>query len=272
MNFKLKALAAAMVLAAFAGQASADIQAGNSNTTSPNGELVFFAYGLDGGGNAFTYVKDLGVSFASFVAAPSYALTNLGTDANWASFTGASHVGNEFWGVFATQKTSTSTSAAGAIAVLTTAAANDVSTVSGLSNTNLANALGKANTGITSINGGGTNYAVNNSYFFDTSTSGLPQNLGWQLGSDFGSTGAFIGATNVIGDATAAHMFDVVRGAGSNAAGHPTVFDVDATKAWKLEGNNLSYAALAPVPEPETYSMLAAGLLMLGAVARRRRV
>ena len=48
----------------------------------------------------------------------------------------------------------------------------------------------------------------------------------------------------------------------------PLTANLDAT-------GNFSFTSapqVAAVPEPETYGMLAAGLLMLGAVARRRRV
>jgi hypothetical protein len=96
MNFKLKALVAAVALAAVAGQAAADIQVGNDKAASPNGELVFYAYGFDASGNAATYVKDLDVYFNAFVTAPSYAATNLSTDANWTAFNDAPLVSDKY--------------------------------------------------------------------------------------------------------------------------------------------------------------------------------
>ena len=50
-------------------------------------------------------------------------------------------------------------------------------------------------------------------------------------------------------------------------------FQVDAATPmqWKLAADGtLSYGALAPVPEPETYALFLAGLGMIGAIARRR--
>ena len=268
MKFTLKTLVAAVALAA-AGHAMAEIQPGNVNGVS--GELVFFAYGLDASGNAAAYVKDLGVTFGSFAATPSYSLTNIGADTNWIAFNSASLVGPKNWGVFGLEKVSSSTTVANAFSIMTTATGDDVSVISSLKNTNLANAFGKTGTGITGVNVGNINYAVNDSYYFDTSTSGLPQNLGSQLGSDFGSNGVFLSSTNVIGTTTTAHMFDISRGVGTTPAGVPTVADINVNGQWTFNGNTLDYT-VAAIPEPETYGMLLAGLMMIGVIARRRMV
>lgn len=270
MNFKLKALVAAVAFAA-AGSAFAAIQPGNNAATSQQGELVFYAFGYDANGNAATYVKDLGVSFNTFVATPSYAAVDLDTDANWSSFLGAG-LSNTQWGVFATQKTANSATAANGIRILTTAAGNDASQE--ISNANLTLAHGNTNVALVALNFGSTDYATNSSYYFSPAAVNGPAsgNFGAYLGSDFKTTGVFFNITNPIGT-TSASFFQVARGAGSNAAGIPVVTDVDATKVWNLTaGNELSYAVpTAPIPEPETYAMMAAGLMLLGAVARRRR-
>jgi hypothetical protein len=43
---------------------------------------------------------------------------------------------------------------------------------------------------------------------------------------------------------------------------------MQANAAWN--GNSLSLAVSAPVPEPETYALMLAGLGLVGFVARRR--
>jgi hypothetical protein len=272
MNFKLKALVAAVAFAA-AGSAFAAVQPGNQQTSSKQGEVVFYAFGYDANGNAATYVKDLGVAFDTFTTTPGFAKVDLDTDNNWTSFLNAGLTGSQ-WGVFATQKTSAATTgaaSAGAIRLLTTAAGNDATQA--MSNANMTTALGNANLALVALNAGSTDYATNSSYYFAPATvDGFTPsgNFGAFLGSDYNTTGVFFNATNALGTTTTAQFFNVSRGLGSNAAGVPVVTDVDATKVWTLNaGNELSY--VAAVPEPETYAMMAAGLLMLGAVARRRR-
>jgi hypothetical protein len=270
MKFKIKALVAAVALAAFAGQAAADVRPGNSNTSSPNGELVFFAYTVDGSGNVASYIKDLGVTTDVFAATPAYANVSLTGDGNWTSFTGVA-TSQKFWGVFGTQKLSASTTAANATSLFTTFAGNDASGVSALFNNQYGLAFSNANNAIGALNAGGTNYPANTSAFFgfapvdNGSASG---NFGAYLNSDFATLGVFPNSVNPF-STDRAQFYDVSRGLGTAAAGIPTVADVNSLKNWHFDGSSLEY--VAAVPEPETYGMLLAGLMMVGAIARRRR-
>ena len=111
MKFKLKAIVAAVALAA-AGHALADIQPGNLTSGANGGELVFYAFDDV---TKTSYVKDLGVTFASFLGNANYnnvftggtVLGNISSDANWTAYLGsvANNTSNTLWGVFDSLKT-----------------------------------------------------------------------------------------------------------------------------------------------------------------------
>lgn len=266
MISKLKAVVAAVALAAVAGQASANIA--NPGVGAP-GELVFWAYGQDALGNYATYAKDLGVTYDAFVSSPSFALTDLGLDSNWNSFiNNASLVGNKGWVV--TALATQGGTGLNSRKILTTFTGDNFG--AGVTNGPMTNAYGNFSTGVAAINvTDGSANGVNNSYYFDTSTNGTDKNLGWKLTNDYGMSGTFPAAANIVGTTTTANFYSVIK-TSSNSGLAATITDIDASTAyWTLSGNNLSYGTVAAVPEPETYGMLAAGLLMLGAVARRRR-
>ncbi|AXS81484.1 PEP-CTERM sorting domain-containing protein [Dechloromonas sp. HYN0024] len=103
---------------------------------------------------------------------------------------------------------------------------------------------------LTALTGAGTS-AYTNAANAGNFTNGMKNSWG---GNAAGWT-----TDNVVG--TAADFYTVT--AATSAAGGTLV-----ASGITFDGTTVAVAA---VPEPETYSMLAAGLLMLGAVARRRK-
>lgn len=103
---------------------------------------------------------------------------------------------------------------------------------------------------------------------FESPALGTPGTLaGWVFtGSSAGLSSGYSGGSffsYVEGRGTNAitvHMEDLFPGPGPYDPGTDTFHDV----SFRI--------SLAPVPEPETYAMLLAGLGVLGAVARRRRI
>lgn len=112
------------------------------------------------------------------------------------------------------------------------------------------------------------------------------------LGSGSGVQGSVVGI-DLIGDLMGQYRFGVgttpVWGSFSSLISVPSDADTGlfefsqtltgltpGTKYWinlKGTGTDASYSlTLAPVPEPETYAMLLAGLGLMGTIARRRKV
>jgi hypothetical protein len=260
MKFQFKAIVAALAMVA-AGQAFAAIQPGTTAQGANGSELVFYAF--DDAAKT-SYVKDLGVTFASFIAAPtSLGSVNIGGDANWATY--LTNVGNNtantYWGVFATEKTSAL--AANGVNILTTARGNaPTATTTG----NVRGIDGSFNTiYLGALQGTDATYAANLSYVYDLNTTSAANWANSMAHNLYGKVS--FNADNLIGTSANFYRLSAAASASTNAT-LTTV--LAAPTQLTFDGQNLSITAA--VPEPETYSMLAAGLLMLGAVARRRKM
>ena len=238
MNFKLKALVAAVALAACVGQAAAAPVLPTATTSS---DLLFFAMDQAAG---TSFVFDLGS------ASNLLSLNQNITGSNWTSFLAAegNSLANVTWGLAFDQGTGGSNSMFGT--TLT-----DTNVIGAESNAKLSagrvvfnNVLNNAL--YSSVSAGG-------SVFTSSPSAG---NYTTSMSNTWGGNAAGWTSDNAVG--TAANFYTV------NFASAPNGGTLIASGI-TFDGVSVAVAA---VPEPETYSMLFAGLMMLGAIARRRKI
>lgn len=239
MSFKIKALAAAIALAGAVGQASA---AGQN-------DVLFFVYNNTAG---VSYVYDIGSTFNP--TTDTINSLNVAVGADWASFTSAvgANSASNMWGVIENMG---SNRVGGTLAAGATFAATNP--------TNMATIMNNLTGALTGVSVGGTHYGVGTGFDNLVGTFVTPGGIGNWNGNGWNSA-------NLV----SAGAIDVAfKSALPGARGSVTLTSYTPSNGngFAFDGANLSYN-VAAVPEPETYGMLVAGLLMLGAVARRRRV
>ncbi len=258
MKLKLKLLVAAAALAA-AGQASAAI----STSQSGNGELFLSVYDSVA---QMSYTRDLGITIDGFVSSANSNLT-FAADSLLSGFKGADGLLNTgiTWGIGAAD-------GYGVNRYLTTtnAAASSIGTL----NNGQLKAFKGADVYLGAVNdlaaanfGGSIDTAVNSSVTA-TPTDGaayVPANIGdnWVGNANF----------SMMGNVGQAQNFFLLSTVGTTATAKIKVSQYAnalGASTWNLgTDGKLSYS-VAAVPEADTWAMFGVGLLMVGAIARRR--
>jgi hypothetical protein len=262
MNFKLKALVAAAVVATTMSGAA------NAIEVSSNGEMFLVAF--DSVSNN-SYIKALGVSALAFDGSSDYSAALTG-DANWTSFSSAAtfNAANVSYSVLGYSVGATSFSS---IMRTTASSATVVGGTNGawdLLNSDVSGAGGGLNTWM-------SNGPLGNATVTGTSSRFIAASVGDATAAQIGNvwenqmptivnTSAALGAND--------SFYTITReqssGRGSSAK---QVIVSSLLGNWNLSAAGyLTYlsASTAPVPEADSAAMLLAGLGLMGFVARRR--
>lgn len=273
-SLKLSVLAASLALVA--GAAQAQIADG---TQGANAEMFLSVYDAT---TQMSFVKDLGITVGSFQptsgAAAANTSFNLAGDAKWTAFTNAvaaagSNLGNSVYNVVGA---STVGSTAGSTYYVFTTSNATAAQLGTTYNTKVLSWGGATNNYIGAVNGldgmGGLtfNYALNGSATATAADNSAYYN-GGVFGDNFGNNMASL--TNSANVGTSLNFYKV-RASSTSALGRASVtqFGLAGQPAatWTLANNGTLTYAVAPVPEPGSWAMMLAGLLAVGAIARRR--
>lgn len=266
---KFKTLFAAMAVALAAPSFAAIQPSGNSELfLVAQDSTAKVSFTLDLGLRRDTFFVDgqseLGDSLSFAVAA----------DSNWATFLGLSSAANRKWGVLAY---SGGLSNANNSILTTVKAGVTEATMRTTTNQQLNQGTSATTAGsfFSSLNSSGThapsnNFAVNGSSVVAEADSGKGY-FGESGGtSDTLNANAKFSNLNLIGTASA---FYKVSGSSSSAGAFVALDKFNNSQkqgSWTFDGSTLNYS-LAPVPEPETYALMLAGIAALGLMVKRRR-
>ncbi|MEY4765324.1 MAG: hypothetical protein RI907_1997 [Pseudomonadota bacterium] len=221
--------------------------------------------------NNTSYDLDLNSTYANFIAGNSATTTTAASwavnDANWTSFYNAGNSANYVWSVFAS-KTGSSTTANANHLLTTVNVDTNVSDIAGRGASQVGATASNLSLVAADINtksqGAASFVGVKGADIAFVGDVGMRMN--WKLNNTISPD--FL-SYNAIGASSA--FLDITNTGGKGTA---NVFTTSTFQGqFSFNGSTLSFAApvVTPsVPEPETYGLALVGVLVAGAVARRR--
>lgn len=276
MKLSSRVLVAALALAA-AGSASAQLTV--PQTLGSGTELMFYAYDPQAG---TSFVEDLGVNYANFLPTSTAAGTgfvdNLSSNAAWSTYLSTtlstanadgynytSATQDTIWAVVAASSNGAANGNAYGIEGTESATYTGSMKLTAAQQAAAKNWMnGPLTLFVNGVNGIPTATPLTGYFSNSSGQDNAGQNVKNGQGALPGSLGNYVGATSSFNyyNITALNSLPTVYG---NANGNST-FSFDGTK--------LTYSVpsqVAAVPEPSSYLMMLCGLLMVGALAVRRR-
>lgn len=250
MKLQLKTLVAAIALIAVAGHAAAAAAPITLPATATGSDLLFYAFD---DATKSSYVQDLGQTFSSFLPAAgnnNAINVNISSSAAWASYLTSvnNNTSNTYWGVISGLKANALNSGNGIETTLRVG-----NSIAGQTAANAKGAVATPMNGVMlGINGATTTPAAG--YF---SVSGGSDNIANNWGHN-GAGKLVFNTDNAIGAISTFQYLNLGT----------SVVNTTFAQSVSFDGTSLVIAA---VPEPSTYAMLLAGLMLVGGIASRRR-
>jgi hypothetical protein len=277
MSMKLKTLTAAVAIAA-SGMANAAID----NFASGNSSLLFFA--ADKTGSPISMSLDLSFNLNDFLPGSTLANStiawNFNTNTlsvngvqqagtyNWSSlletFSGTAQVAQTSWGVIAGDSTLASASDSTSIRYLSTSKSSlDLADNQTLSTLSFFSSVDNHFNNVAAGQGANDGVTASSGAAYVAHGTALGANFNWQNRSTAGSSAA------AVGESLNVYFYDGVAFPGTNRATVTQFGNANGVASFSYSEGILTYTA--PVPEPETYALMLAGLGLVGAIARRRK-